>query len=198
MAHGDDNGLVVPPRLAPIQVVVLPVRDDADVNAAVDRVATELRAAGVRVRVDQGRGSFGRRVTDWEIKGIPVRVEVGPRDLADGNVTIARRDNGDKTTVALGGVLDAVQRTLTQQHDDILRLSEERLRARTVEVTSVADASAAAKEGFARVSFDLLRGEGETSLRHEAITVRCLQRADGTMPDHEDEAGLIAIVARSY
>ena len=198
MAHGDDNGLVVPPRLAPIQVVVLPVRDDADVNAAVERVASELRAAGVRVRVDQGRGSFGRRVTDWEIKGVPVRVEIGPRDLAEGNVTVARRDNGEKITVALGGVLDTVTRTLTLQHDDILRTSEERLRSRTVEVNSVADASAAAKDGFARLPFDLVRGEGEASLRQEAITVRCLQRADGSMPDHEDEAGLIAIVGRSY
>ena len=64
MAHGDDHGLVVPPRLAPIQVVVVPVRDEPEVMSAVHRIADELRRAGFRVRVDQGRGSFGRRVTD--------------------------------------------------------------------------------------------------------------------------------------
>jgi len=65
MMHGDDQGLVVPPRLAPIQVVVIAVRDEPDVNEACERVASSLKAAGVRVQIDRGRGSFGRRVTDW-------------------------------------------------------------------------------------------------------------------------------------
>ena len=198
MAHGDEHGLVVPPRLAPIQVVVVPVRDEPEVMSAVHRIADELRHAGIRVRVDQGRGSFGRRVTDWEIKGIPVRCEVGPRDLADGLVTIARRDNGEKSAVPLDAVVTSIQATLDAQQTFILERAEDFLRERTVDVSTVQDASAAAKEGFARVSFDVLRGEGEAKLRTEAITVRCLQRADGSMPDNEDEPGLIAIVGRSY
>ena len=198
MAHGDDHGLVVPPRLAPIQVVVVPVRDEPEVMSAVQRIADELRRAGIRVRVDQGRGSFGRRVTDWEIKGIPVRCEVGPRDLADGLITIARRDNGEKSAVPLDAVVTSIQATLDAQQTFILERAEDFLRERTVDVSTVQDASAAAKEGFARVSFDVLRGEGEAQLRTEAITVRCLQRADGSMPDNEDEPGLIAIVGRSY
>ena len=198
MAHGDDHGLVVPPRLAPIQVVVVPVRDEPEVMSAVHRIADELRRAGIRVRVDQGRGSFGRRVTDWEIKGIPVRCEVGPRDLADGLITIARRDNGEKSAVPLDAVVTSIQATLDAQQTFILERAEDFLRERTVDVSTVQDASAAAKEGFGRVSFDVLRGEGEAQLRTEAITVRCLQRADGSMPDNEDEPGLIAIVGRSY
>jgi len=78
MLHGDDDGLVVPPRLAPIQAVVIAVRDESEVNDACERVATSFKSAGLRVRIDHGRGSFGRRVTDWEIKGVPLRVEVGP------------------------------------------------------------------------------------------------------------------------
>ena len=163
-----------------------------------NRIADELRRAGIRVRVDQGRGSFGRRVTDWEIKGIPVRCEVGPRDLADGLVTIARRDNGEKSAVPLDAVVTSIQATLDAQQTFILERAEDFLRERTVDVSTVQDASAAAKEGFARVRFDVLRGEGEAQLRTEAITVRCLQRADGSMPDNEDEPGLIAIVGRSY
>ena len=100
MMHGDDAGLVVRPAArAEIQVVVLAVRDEPDVNAACDRVAATLKAQGVRAQVDRGRGGFGRRTTDWEIKGVPLRVEVGPRDLAQGLVTVVRRDDGEKITL---------------------------------------------------------------------------------------------------
>ena len=107
MAHGDDYGLKVPPNLAPTQVVVIAVRDEAEVNGAADRVAADLQAVGVRVETDHTRGSFGRRVTDWEIKGVPLRIEVGPRDLAQGLVTVARRDTGEKTTIGLGELTTA-------------------------------------------------------------------------------------------
>ena len=198
MAHGDDQGLVVPPRLAPIQVVVLPVRDDDEVVAAVERVSAELKAAGIRVRVDRGRGSFGRRVTDWEIKGVPLRIEIGPRDLAQGLVTVARRDSGEKITCELSAVHATVSRALDEAQQAILAVGERRLADRTAEVASAPEALEAAQSGFARMSWDLLRGAGEAELRNSAVTVRCLQRADGSMPDHEDEAGLIAIVGRSY
>ena len=93
MAHGDDAGLRVPPRLAPIQVVVLLVRDEDGAGEAAAQLAAELRAAGVRVRrsTPASTSAFGRRAVDWELKGVPVRVEVGPRDLAEGNVTVVRR-----------------------------------------------------------------------------------------------------------
>jgi prolyl-tRNA synthetase len=198
MAHGDDQGLVVPPRLAPIQVVVLTVRDDDDVWAAATDLSNQLAAADVRVRLDKGRGSFGRRVTDWEIKGVPVRVEVGPRDLADGKATLARRDTGEKVTVALGDVAATARRLLDDMQTGMQAASLERLAARTSDAHSVAEVAEAAQTGFARVAWDVLKGAGEESLRQQAITVRCLQRADGSMPDHEDEADLVAFVARSY
>src|SRR3546814_5004399 len=88
MAHGDDSGLVVPPALAPTQVVVLLVRDEDGAGDAADALAAELKAAGVKVRVDsQVATSFGRRATDWELKGVPVRIEVGPRDLQIGRAS---------------------------------------------------------------------------------------------------------------
>ena len=89
MAHGDDDGLRVPPALAPIQVVVLLVRDEDGAGERGRRLADELRArrrAG-RASTTSVDTSFGRRATDWELKGVPVRIEVGPRDLAEGNVT---------------------------------------------------------------------------------------------------------------
>ena len=198
MSHGDDNGLVVPPRLAPIQVVVLAVRDEESVNHAAEEISRQLLAAGIRVRTDHGRGSFGRRVTDWEIKGVPVRVEVGPRDLAEGLVTLARRDTGEKIQVRLEEAPARITTLLEVIQESILESSRSALASRTVDVSSIAEAAEAANEGFARLDWDLVKGEGEATLRTQAITVRCLQRADGSMPDNEDEVGLVAIVAKSY
>jgi prolyl-tRNA synthetase len=198
MSHGDDNGLVVPPRLAPIQAVVLAVRDEESVNSATDEISRQLLDAGIRVRTDRGRGSFGRRVTDWEIKGVPIRVEVGPRDLAEGLVTLARRDTGEKVQVRIEEAPARIATLLEEIQLAILQGSRNALASRTADVSSIAEASEAANDGFARLSWDLVKGEGEAALRTQAITVRCLQRADGSMPDNEDEANLVAIVAKSY
>ncbi|ADP78449.1 proline--tRNA ligase [Pseudofrankia inefficax] len=200
MAHGDDAGLRVPPRLAPTQVVVLPVRDDEKVVATATQIADALKAAGVRATLDARPGlSFGRRVTDWELKGAPVRVEVGPRDLAVGNVTLARRDTGEKITVPLAeaaarvpALLDDVQAGLYQQ---ALALRD----SRTADVTSLADAIEAAATGFARLPWRLVGDEGEARLAAESLTVRCIQNADGTLPTGTDDTDdLVCLVARAY
>jgi prolyl-tRNA synthetase len=198
MAHGDDFGLKVPPNLAPIQVVVIAVRDEAEVNDAADRVADSLRRAGVRVEVDHARGSFGRRVTDWEIKGVPLRIEVGPRDLAQGLVTVARRDTGKKATVGLGALASEVPALLERIQTDLLASAVAFRDERTHDVTSLADALDAAKDGFARLAWDLVAGEGEAELNAQAVSIRCLQRQDGSMPESEDEGGLVCLVAKSY
>jgi prolyl-tRNA synthetase len=198
MAHGDDNGLIVPPRLAPTQVVLVAVRDEPEVNETCDRLAAELADAGVRVEVDRGRGSFGRRVTDWEIKGVPLRVEVGPRDLAQGLVTLVRRDNGEKTTHGLGSLASEVPAELERMQSDLLARAIAFRDERTRDVTSVADALEAAKDGFARLPWDLVKGEGEATLNADAVSVRCIQRQDESMPENEDEGGLICLVAKSY
>jgi prolyl-tRNA synthetase len=198
MAHGDDNGLILPPRLAPTQVVIVAVRDEPEVNQTCERLAGELTDAGVRVDVDRGRGSFGRRVTDWEIKGVPLRVEVGPRDLAQGLVTLVRRDTGAKTTHGLGSLSSEVPAELEVMQSDLLARAVAFRDERTRDVTSVADALEAAKDGFARLAWDLVKGEGEATLNAEAVSVRCIQRQDESMPENEDEGGLICLVAKSY
>jgi prolyl-tRNA synthetase len=114
MAHSDDNGLVCPPRLAPIQVVIVPMGRDEETRArtfaAADAWATELKAAGVRVKVDKrDKESPGFKYNYWEMRGVPVRVEVGPRDLDAGTAILARRDNGEKETVAVGEVVTRAQ-----------------------------------------------------------------------------------------
>ena len=199
MTHGDDSGLVVPPRLAATQAVVLLVKDTDDAGATA-RSLTEELAATVRVRLDdQVAQSFGRRATDWELKGVPVRVEVGPRDLAEGLVTVVRRDTGEKQQVALAEVRATVERLLDEVQAAMLASATTFRDANIAEASTFDEAVEASRTGFAKVPYDLVRGdEGEKRLATEAVTVRCVQRADGSLPAEDDEADLVAFVGRSY
>ena len=196
MAHGDDNGLRVPPRLASIQVVVMVIRDDEGVVDAATALADELRAAGVRVRLDGI--PVHASATDWELKGVPVRVEVGPRDLAKGEVTVVRRNTSEKHQAALAGLAATVPALLEEIQASMLAEATAFRDAHTVEVTTVDEAREAAQTGFAKIPWTTLGTDGEAELAKDAITVRCIQRPDGSIPDTEDEPGNIAIVARSY
>ena len=199
MCHGDDSGLRVPPRLASTQVVVLAIRDDPEVLAAASRIAESLEDRNIRVRIDdRTETSFGRRSTNWELKGVPVRIEVGPRDLTNGEVTLVRRDLSQKTQarivdlpVAVPGLLDLIQ-------GDMLAAATDRQNERTVDVTTIDEARDAAQSGFARVPWATLGEEGEAMLAKDAITVRVLQMPDGSVPESEDAAGVLAVVARAY
>jgi len=199
MAHGDDRGLILPPALAPIQVVVLAVREDEEVLAACRDQYDQLVAGGVRAHIDDGRrGSFGRRVTDWEMKGVPVRIEVGPRDLAQGMVTVVRRDTGDKSTVTVADAAALARSLVGDVQEAMLNAARAFRDARTTTVSDLEGAIEAAQEGFARVEWSKVGDAGEARLKSQAMTVRCLQRRDGSMPEHEQESDLVAIVARSY
>lgn len=190
MAHGDDKGLCLPPRLAPVQCVVLALRDEGDVVARAREIADELRAAGVRVELDDKvEVSFGRRATDWELKGVPVRLELGPRDLGDNVVTLVRRISGTKAPASLDGIAAAVITALDEQQDELLRSATERRDAATVDVTTLEDAAAAAATGWARIPWSTVGDEGEAELATSGVTVRCL------LGDPEAPS---AIVARAY
>ena len=101
--HGDDKGLVLPPEVAPTQVVVIPIifRKSDDVLAACSDVARRLKESGIRVELDESDVRPGAKYYKWEMKGVPLRVEIGPRDLKNNVVTIVRRDSGNKETVPL-------------------------------------------------------------------------------------------------
>jgi prolyl-tRNA synthetase len=199
MVHGDDNGLRLPPRLAPIQVQVMVVKAGEGVVEAAAKLRDELKASGVRVKLDDRADiPFGRRAVDAELQGVPIRIEVGPRDLANGSVTIARRVDGSKTPTALGEVLDAVTSALKA---DQQRLYDEAVafrEANTVEVKTLGEAIEAAQTGWARVPWSAVGEAGEKEANGKAVTVRCLTRADGGMPDSDEEPGLVAYLARSY
>ena len=200
MAHGDDAGLRVPPRLAPVQAVVLVVRAEEGTVDAARRVAAELAAAGVRVETDDKvDSSFGRRVVGWELKGVPLRVEMGPRDLAKGEAVLVRRHDGTKEPVALGALVPAVLDALEATQASMLEEAAAFRRHRTTAVASVEEAVEAAAEGFASLPLSALGPDGETRANEAGVSVRCLVGPDGGPPAAgEDEASLVAVLGRAY
>ncbi|HVN51284.1 MAG TPA: proline--tRNA ligase [Acidimicrobiales bacterium] len=201
MALGDDDGLRVPPRLAPIQVVVMAVRDDPAVRARAAELAAQLDAPPhfIRARLDDRVDlSAGRRATDWELKGVPVRIELGPRDLAEGTVPLVERATGSRQPVAIGEVPAAVSAALERGQRALYDEASAALAARTVDVATLDEALEASQDGWARLPWAKVGAEGEAELATRAVTVRCLVRPDGTMPDTDGEPDLLAITARSY
>ncbi|HEY2979931.1 MAG TPA: proline--tRNA ligase [Anaerolineales bacterium] len=128
MVHGDDQGLVLPPRLAPIQTVIVPIyKNDAEksqVKPVAERVFAELKAAGIRVKLDdRDEVTPGFKFNDWEMRGVPLRLEIGPKDIEKGSVALARRDKPGKegkSFVQQAGLADAVAALLTEIQASLL------------------------------------------------------------------------------
>lgn len=196
MVHGD--GLRLPPALAPVQVVVMAVK--ADVVEAAHQIGADLRKSGVRVVVDDRADvPFGRRAVEWELKGVPLRLELGPRELAAGQVTVANRLSGGKQPMPLMGIAEAVVAKLAAEQTAMLDDARAARDAHTADVTTVAEAIEACAQGcWARVPWTAVGDAGEDELAQSAITVRCLTREDGSVPDSDTEPDLVAYVARSY
>jgi prolyl-tRNA synthetase len=197
MVHGDDDGLRVPPALAPTQVVVMAIK--AEVIDAVHKIATELRDAGLRVAVDDRTDvPFGRRAVGWELKGVPLRVEIGPRDLDAEVAMLVRRLSGGKVAVPLGELTAEVTRLVEDEQQAMLAAARAERDSRIADVSTVDDASAAAAHGWARLPWSAVGEQGEDTLARSGVTVRCLQRRDGTVPDSDTEPDLVAYVGRAY
>lgn len=199
MSHGDDSGLRVPPRLAPVQAVVLAIKGEESV-AAVRALGDKLAAAGIRVQVDDRVDiPFGRRAVDWELKGVPVRIEIGPRDLENGTAMLARRIPGGKEPVRADTLPETLPGILEEDQALLLQQSRTRREERTADVSTLDEAAEAATAGgWARIAWAKLGPEGEAKLAEQAVSVRCLIAEDGSVPDADDAPGTVAIVARSY
>ncbi|GHT15687.1 proline--tRNA ligase [Bacteroidia bacterium] len=124
MAHSDDNGLVLPPRLAPLQVVIVPIYKGVEELATISTVAgtiqQELQAKGITVKYDDSDNlRSGFKFAEYELKGVPVRLAIGPRDFANGTVEVARRDTLQKQVLPQAGIAEYVQNLLVEMQDNI-------------------------------------------------------------------------------
>ena len=141
MVHGDDKGLVLPPRVAPIQVIIIPIyysdEDKEKIQKVSKDIEEKLRDVKIRVQVDNREQlTPGFKFNDWEMKGIPLRIEIGPKDLEKNQVTFARRHNRQKDDQEITGLVDRVISELDEIHNDMFSDAKKILEDRTIEVNN--------------------------------------------------------------
>lgn len=177
MTHGDDEGLVLPPAVAPIQVVIIPIQQHKDgVLDAARALADTLRTAGIRVKVDDSEQSPGWKFSEYEMKGVPLRVEIGPRDIAEGKCVIVRRDNREKSFVQSANIVEEVKAGLEALRKALFEKARENRERRTFEARSLDELReiAATKSGYIKAMWcgDL---ECELKLKEVAdVSSRCM------------------------
>lgn len=180
MTHSDDNGLVLPPHLAPIQVVIVPIfktQEQLDaILAKVNPIADNLKQRGIRVKVDTSEKSTpGFKFADYELKGVPVRLAVGARDLENNTVEVARRDTMTKETITMSGIEDAIATLLEDIQANIFKKALDFRLANTREVNSYDEFKEEIKKGgFLLCHWD---GTPETEEKIKAdtkATIRCI------------------------
>jgi prolyl-tRNA synthetase len=137
MTHGDDAGLVCPPRLAQYQVVIVPIyrtdEERASVTAAADRLRQEIAAGGIRVHLDARDGMKpGAKYYEWEGRGVPLRLEVGPRDVAAGSVMLARRTGGKKEPLPMADIAPRLRSIMDRMQADLLETARARREAASI------------------------------------------------------------------
>ena len=186
MTHGDNNGLVLPPRIAPIQVVIIPVaQHKAGVLEANRAVMDRLAKAGFRVRMDDSDQSAGWKFAEYEMKGIPLRLELGPKDMEKNQCVLVRRDSGEKSFVSLDGIEDTVASMLDAIHDGLYARAKKNLEDNTYACSSLEEVREKMQErgGFAKTMW--CGDEAcEIRMKEEAgVTSRCIPFAQEHLGD---------------
>jgi prolyl-tRNA synthetase len=170
MMHSDDEGLVLPPKLAPVQVMIIPVpKPNGEINAVVEEIMTALKAKGISVKYDMDKKKRpGFKFAQYELEGVPVRLAIGKRDLANGVVEVARRDTKEKTSVALDGIAEYVEQLLEDIQNNLFDRAKKFRDDSTHKVDTWEEFQAViVKGGFAYAHWD---GTTETELKIKELT----------------------------
>ena len=138
MTHGDDSGLVLPPAVAPIQVIIVPVAQHKEgVLEKANELYNTLKAAGIRVKLDDSENSPGWKFAEYEMRGVPLRIEIGPKDIAQNQCVAVERHNRNKSFIPLDGLVECVRERLQSVHDGMYKKALENREQRTYSCTSV-------------------------------------------------------------
>lgn len=168
MVHGDDRGLMLPPRIAPYQAVIVPIAPHkAGVMDKAEEVFRALKAAGIRMKLDDTEQSAGWKFNQWEMKGVPVRIELGPKDIENNQAVLVRRDTHEKQFVSLDGLADTIKALLDDIHASMFNRALAHRESHTQEVRDFGDFMEAVKTGFAKAPWC---GERECEDEIKAIT----------------------------
>ena len=182
MVHGDDQGLILPPRLAPYQVVIVPIfKSDEEKRAVIDaarKIRAEMIAADIRVKMDERDGmSPGFKFNDWEMRGVPLRVELGPKDVASGNAVLSRRDRPGregKVSVPQQGITAVVERLLVEIQDALFQRALDFRNSNTAEPKDYEEFKVAVEKGFA-LSHWCGTADCEAKIKEDTkATMRCI------------------------
>ena len=151
MAHGDDKGLVLPPKVAPIQVVIVPIYKNDEgketVLPKVEEIGNDLESKGIRVHIDDREGlSPGYKFNDWELKGVPLRIEIGPKDIEKQSMIMAKRYNLEKTSLNFTEI-EKIPSTLDQIQEEMLKKAKAESNANTIDISDYADFKSKIEEG---------------------------------------------------
>ena len=205
MVHGDDNGLVLPPEVAPIQVVIVPIRQQAEgILEKCDEIARKLRSVGIRVKVDVSEHTPGWKFAEWEMKGVPLRLELGPRDLAEGKVALSKRYNGEKLVGAIEDVEAEIPALLKAIQEEMYQKALAFLQTKIVDVENLEELKAALeKGGYARMAYC---GEPECEDAIKAFTnggtARCIYKEEvpegSVCPVCGKPSRIVAYFAKAY
>lgn len=194
MAHSDDNGLVLPPKLAPIQVVIVPIfKGEEQLNAIYEKaqpLMNALKQAGISVKFDDDeKNKPGWKFAEYELKGVPVRIAMGARDLENGTIEIARRDTLEKQTIQLEGALEYIQHLLDTIQENIYQKALNFRNENITKVDSYEEFKQAleTKGGFISAHWDGTAEEEEQIKEETKATIRCIPL------DAEEEEGVSLI-----
>ena len=188
MTHSDDKGLVVPPKLAPIEAVIVPIQKGGEanevVNAACEKLRDDLKAAGLRVKLDDDDTKrSGWKFAEYELKGVPVRLAIGPRDAENGTVEVARRDTGEKAFIPGDQIVAHVQTLLEEIQNGLLERARDRMEKGTREVNTWEEFTAALEEGgFLSAHWDGTAETEERIKQETKATIRCIPLEEDNTP----------------
>lgn len=207
MVHGDDNGLVLAPKVAPIQVAIIPVASHKEgvIEKALE-IESKLKKNGLRIKCDISDKSPGWKFSQYEMKGVPIRLEIGPRDIEKNECILARRDTGEKITVSLDNIEEEVEQLLCDIHNNMLNSARERMQAKIYETNTkeeINDAILNKDLGFYKAPW-CGSLECEEKMKEEfSLSSRCIlleeeNKENGVCPICGKKANHMVIWGKSY
>ena len=188
MTHSDDNGLVLPPRLAPIQVVIVPIYKNEEglkaISAKVEPIVDELRRRGISVKYDDADNKRpGFKFADYEVKGVPVRLAIGQRDIEEGTVELMRRDTLEKETLPIDGIVDHISAELDDIQQKLFDRALEYRQRKTVSVDTYEEFKEKIEDGVFILAHWDGTSETEAKIKEETkATIRCIPFEGDTTP----------------
>lgn len=180
MTHSDDSGLVLPPKVAPTQVVIVPIyrtdEEQAQTIQAGKDIVSQLKKAGIRAKIDdKDTQKPGWKFAEYELKGVPLRIAIGPRDLANGSVELARRDTQEKTTVSIDGLTERIEGLLTEIQGKLFEIAKTRMSQNTRQANTWEEFKTMLdKGGFIKAHWDGTPETEETIKAETKATIRCI------------------------